>query len=55
MQLTSSAVLLDNLEVLAPGSGLAVDLPEVMEEYGQRFVPYRRPFVLSMSVGALSF
>lgn len=36
VQLTSSAVFLDNVQVLAPGSGLAVDVPEIMEEYGQR-------------------
>ena len=37
VQLPSAAALLDNLDALAPGSGLLVEQPEVMEEYGQRY------------------
>lgn len=35
VQMEESAVLLDQLDELFPGDGIASDYPDVMEEYGQ--------------------
>lgn len=52
IDMTESVGLFKSLGILYPGDGITAKYPDIMEEYGQSYVPSPFPFVIPRHTNA---